>query len=307
MSAASVAAMTGGRSQSWQGVTLVLLSAFAFSTAGFFTRLIDTDVWTMLFWRGLFGGLFIAGYILWRHGAEAAKAFRAIGRPGLVVAGCSTAATICFINALRETTVADVRVINATAPFLTAALAWAWTGARERWTTLAASFVALLGVVVTVDAALASGHLLGDFLALLMTILMSIMMVVIRRHRDVSMLPAACLSAFLCALVVWPWPDPASAAGWNFAYLICFGTTQFGLGMLLLTIGTRLISATRSALIGALATPRAPARVWLAFAEVPPIATCIGGAIVLAAVLADLLTTRSSVSPRQGPLQEVQA
>ena len=299
--------MINDRDQSWRGVTLVVLSAFAFSTAGFFTRLIDTDVWTMLFWRGLFGGLFIAGYILWRHGAEAAKAFRAIGRPGLVVAGCSTAATICFINALRETTVADVLVINATAPFLTAALAWAWTGARERWTTLAASFVALLGVVVTVDAALASGHLLGDFLALLMTILMSIMMVVIRRHRDVSMLPAACLSAFLCALVVWPWADPASAAGWNFAYLICFGTTQFGLGMLLLTIGTRLISATRSALIGALETPLAPALVWLAFAEVPPIATCIGGAIVLAAVLADLLTTRSSARPRQELLQEVQA
>jgi len=37
---------------------------------GFFTRLIDTDVWTMLFWRGLFGGLFIAGYIVWRERAD---------------------------------------------------------------------------------------------------------------------------------------------------------------------------------------------------------------------------------------------
>jgi drug/metabolite transporter (DMT)-like permease len=167
--------------------------------------------------------------------------------------------------------------------------------------------VALIGVVVTVDAALASGHLFGNFLALLMTILISAMMVVIRQRRDVSMLPAACLSAFLCALVVWPWADPASAAGWNFVNLALFGTTQFGLGMLLLTIGTRLISATRSALIGALETPLAPALVWLAFAEVPPIATCIGGAIVLAAVLADLLTTRSTARPRQGSLQEVQA
>jgi hypothetical protein len=32
---------------------LVLVSAFAFSTAGLFTRLVETDVWTMLFWRGL--------------------------------------------------------------------------------------------------------------------------------------------------------------------------------------------------------------------------------------------------------------
>jgi drug/metabolite transporter (DMT)-like permease len=292
MSAASVVAMTGDRSQSWQGVTLVVLSAFAFSTAGFFTRLIDTDVWTMLFWRGLFGGLFIAGYIVWRERAGSVLAFQRIGRAGLVAAGCSTAATICFVNALRETTVADVLVINATAPFMTAGLAWAWTGARERWTTLAASLVALLGVVVTVGAALSSGHLFGNFLAFLMTILISTMMVVIRRHRDVSMLPAAALSAFLCALVVWPWAEPASATGWNFFYLALFGTTQFGLGLLLLTTGTRLISATRSALVGALETPLAPALVWLAFDEVPPLATCLGGAIVLAAVVGDLLVTR---------------
>jgi drug/metabolite transporter (DMT)-like permease len=292
MSAASVVAMTGDRSQSWQGVTLVVLSAFAFSTAGFFTRLIDTDVWTMLFWRGLFGGLFIAGYIVWRERAGSVLAFQRIGRAGLVAAGCSTAATICFVNALRETTVADVLVINATAPFMTAGLAWAWTGARERWTTLAASLVALLGVVVTVGAALSSGHLFGNFLALLMTILISTMMVVIRRYRGVSMLPAAALSAFLCALVVWPWAEPASATGWNFFYLALFGTTQFGLGLLLLTTGTRLISATRSALVGALETPLAPALVWLAFDEVPPLATCLGGAIVLAAVVGDLLVTR---------------
>jgi drug/metabolite transporter (DMT)-like permease len=266
-----------------RGVTQVVLSAFAFSTAGFFTRLIDTDVCTMLFWRGLFGGLFIAGYIVWRDGAQAVTAFRRIGRAGLVAAACSTGATICFVNALRETTVADVLVINATAPFMTAGLAWAWTGARERW---------LLGVAVTVGTGLASGLLLGNFLALLMTILISTMMVVIRRYRGVDMLPAASLSAFLCALVVWPWAEPASATGWNFFYLVLFGTTQFGLGLLLLTAGTRLISATRSALIGALETPLAPALVWLAFNEVPPLATGLGGAIVLAAVIGDLLVTR---------------
>src|SRR5215468_4719599 len=100
----------------WGGATLVVLSAFAFSTAGLFTRLIEIDVWTMLFWRGLFGGLLIAGYVVWRDGAGAIATVRRIGRPGLVAAGCSTAATICFINALRETSVADVLVINATAP-----------------------------------------------------------------------------------------------------------------------------------------------------------------------------------------------
>jgi drug/metabolite transporter (DMT)-like permease len=276
----------------WQGTVLVLVSAFAFSTAGLFTRLVETDVWTMLFWRGLFGGLLIAGYVVWRDGPQAMAALRRIGRPGLVAAGCSTAATICFINALRETSVADVLVINATAPFMTAAMAWAWTGVREQRTTLLASGAALLGVIVMVVPTLGSGRLLGNGLALAMTVLISAMMVVMRHHREVCMLPAAALSAFLCALVVWPWASPTAVTATDFGWLVLFGTTQFGLGQLLLTLGLRSVSATRSALIGALETPLAPAIVWLVLGEVPALMTCLGGAIVLVAVVGDLLATK---------------
>lgn len=291
-------------SRRWQGTVIVLASAFAFSTAGLFTRLVETDVWTMLFWRGVFGGLLIAGYVVWRDGAGALAALRRIGRPGLIAAGCSTAATICFINALRQTAVADVLVINATAPFVTAVMAWAWTGVVERRSTLLASCVALLGVVVMVVPALGpglgSGRLLGNLLALAMTILISGMMVVMRHHRAVCMLPAAALSAFLCALVVWPWADPLSVTASDFGWLVLFGTTQFGLGQLLLTIGLRSISATRSALIGALETPLAPALVWAVLGEVPAVMTCVGGVIVLGAVFWDVFAAQYGGQRRDG-------
>jgi drug/metabolite transporter (DMT)-like permease len=284
----------------WQGTALVLVSAFAFSTAGLFTRLVETDVWTILFWRGLFGGFLIAGYVVWRDGAGALAALRRIGRPGLIAAGCSTAATICFINALRQTAVADVLVINATAPFVTAAMAWVWTGVVERRSTLLACCVALLGVVVMVVPTLGSGRLLGNALALAMTVLISGMMVVMRHYRAVCMLPAAALSAFLCALVVWPWADPLSVTASDFGWLVLFGTTQFGLGQLLLTIGLRSISATRSALIGALETPLAPALVWIVLGEVPAVMTCVGGAIVLGAVFWDVFAAQYGGHRRDG-------
>src|SRR5918995_1988371 len=250
---AALRAAPQGEGSGFRGTILVLLSAFAFSTAGLFTRLVETDVWTLLFWRGLFGRLLIAGYVVSRDRPLALAALRRIGRPGLVAAGCSTAATICFINALRETSVADVLVINATAPFMTAAMAWAWTGVRERRTTLLASGVALLGVIVMVVPTLGSGRLLGNGLALAMTVLISAMMVVMRHHRDVCMLPAAALSAFLCTLVVWPWASPAAVTAVDFGWLILFGTTQFGLGQLLLTLGLRSVSAPR---------PARPATTW---------------------------------------------
>jgi drug/metabolite transporter (DMT)-like permease len=275
--------------QPWLGGLLIVASAVAFSFAGFFTRLIALDPWTLLFWRGVYGGLFIAGYIVWLHGRDALAAVRAVGRAGLVVAACSTFATICFINALRRTSVADVMVINATTPFFAAAIAWLWTGERERPITLIASVTALFGVILTFDGALPAGRLFGNLLALIMTILISAMMVIIRRRRDTPMLPAAALSAFAVAVFVAPVATPRAGFGENWIHLVLFGTAQFGLGLLLLTLGTRLISATRSALIGSLETPLAPLWVWLGFGEVPSLMTGVGGAVIMAAVVTDML------------------
>ncbi|MEA2836424.1 MAG: hypothetical protein QOD89_974 [Bradyrhizobium sp.] len=42
------------------GIVLVVAAAVAWSTAPLFTRLLHFDSWTILFWRGLFGGGFIA-------------------------------------------------------------------------------------------------------------------------------------------------------------------------------------------------------------------------------------------------------
>ncbi len=268
---------------------MVAAAAVAFSTAGLFTRLVTADVWTMLFWRGLFGGLLIGGWVAWgKRGAPDATS-GGIDWAGLLVAGCSTAGTICFITALRRTTVADVTVIYATAPFLAAVIAWAWTGERPSRVTMAASGLAMVGVVVMCGGALSGGDAVGDGLALGMTALMALMMVLIRQHRQVSMLPAACLSAFACAACVLPLAHPASVSPRDLLWLALFGTTQFGLGLLLLTIGSRLIPAPRASLLANLELPFAPLWVWLVFNEVPAQATLAGGGIVLAAVGVDLL------------------
>lgn len=277
------------------GPSLILGSALAFSTAGLFTRLLLTDVWTMLFWRGLFGGLFIAGFIAWQRRTATVDAFRAVGSAGLLAAACSTAATICFINALRKSTVADVTIIYATAPFVAAGITWLSTRQGEKPATLLASLLALVGVVIMFDAAISVGHVTGNLLALAMTVLMAGMMVIVRQHRGTSMLPASCLSAFTCAAAVWPLAHPMDVSAAEFGGLALFGVTQFGLGLLLLTLGGRLVSATRASLIANLELPVAPFWVWLAFGEVPPAPTLLGGAIVMAAIILDMTTANRMV------------
>jgi hypothetical protein len=41
------------------GIVLVLSSALAWSSAGFFARVVPVDIWVVLFWRSVFGGLSI--------------------------------------------------------------------------------------------------------------------------------------------------------------------------------------------------------------------------------------------------------
>jgi drug/metabolite transporter (DMT)-like permease len=278
------------------GVLLIVLSAFAYSTAGFFTRLIHLDAWTMLFWRGLFAGLMILCVIAARERGGALASIRAIGRPGLAAAFCSTAATILFLNAFRHTSVADAVVIFAVAPLLTAGIGFLWLGVTEPWTTLAASMAALLGVSVMMGGAMTEGHLLGDLLAFGTTVFMAIMMLIMRRHRETPMLPAACLSALLCPLLMWPFTSPLSVGAEDMVKLFLFGTTQFGLGLVFLTLGGRLVSATENALIGTLETPLAVVWVWLCFGEAPAVTSFVGGVIVLAAVCMHVWRGRRLVS-----------
>lgn len=270
-----------------------MASAVAYSSAGFYTRLIDLDAWTMLFWRGLFGGLFLTGMLLWRVQGRVGRAIRAIGRDGVAIALCSALATVCFLNALRLSTVADVLVIDATIPFLTAGIAWLVIGEREDWVTLGATLAAVVGVAVMMGAAASGGRVAGNLLAFGMAVLMSFVLVLIRRNPGISMLPAVGLSAFLCALIVLPFARPLSVSGQELLLLlVLFGISQFGLGLLLLALGTPLVSATRGALIGVLQTPLGTLWVWLAFTEAPGRTTLAGGAIVLAAVVCDIAIRR---------------
>src|SRR5579872_1746482 len=269
-----------------QGVVLIILSAIAFSSAGFFTRLIHLDAWTMLFWRGLFAGLMILCVIALQQRRSTIAAIRAIGRLGFAAALCSTAATILYLNALRRTSVADVAMIFAAAPFLTAALGWLFLGITAAWTTLAASLVALFGITIMVSGAATEGYLIGDLLAFAMNVCMAIMLLIIRHQQHIRMLPAACLSALLCPLLVWPFAAPLAIGAQDLFYLFLFGTAQFGLGLLFLTLGGRLISATENALITTVEAPMAIAWVWLCFDETPATTSLVGGTIVMAAVAA---------------------
>ncbi len=265
----------------------------AYSTAGFFTRLIHIDLWTLIFWRGLFSTVFLLAISCAQHRRAALAPMRRLDGWGWVAALFSTAAMFCYLAALRHASVADVSIIYGTAPFITAAVALIVLGEHTAPLTLWSSALALVGVALMFAGSSFTHAIDGDALAFAMTTLMALMIITTRRSQTSSALPIATISSLLSSIVAAPLADPGRPRLLQYAELALFGICQLGLGLVLLTAGTKRLSASRVALIGGVDVPLAPIWVWIAFDETPTPATIGGGLIVIAAVtLNTLLSTR---------------
>jgi drug/metabolite transporter (DMT)-like permease len=282
--------MTETAAQRRTGIALVVAAAVAWSTAPFFTRLLPFDSWTILFWRGLFGGGLIAAVLVLTQGRSGLRDLAMMGKSGWLVASLSTLGMVCFIPALQLTSVSNVAVIIATGPFVAAALAWIWLREAARWRTLLASLVALCGVAIIVSDAQASSDIFGIGLACLMTLAIAAMTVAVRRHKNTPMVTAAALSNVLGSLVSIPFAQSITAVtGADIFIFAMFGFFQVALGLTLFFLGSRLLPSGQASLIATLETPLMPFWVWLAFQEIPTRRALVGGALVIGAVMADVI------------------
>ena len=265
--------------------------------AGFFTRLIHLDSWTMIAWRGLLGGAGMVIFMLVREHRGFFASFARMGLPGLAFVGLSTVGMTVFLISLQLTTAAHVAVIYATVPFLAAALAWLVMRERPSLSAVLAGLGALAGVAVMVGLS-AEGTIAGDLLALCMTFCMAGMMVISRHYQGIAVPPAATLASILSGLIAVPFAQHLSASGPEFIELALFGLVNSAIGTVFFALGARLLPAIETGLIGALDAPLAPVWVWFAFAETPSAATIFGGLIVFAAVFGHIvLSTRSQRRP----------
>jgi drug/metabolite transporter (DMT)-like permease len=269
-----------------RGQVYVALAAVAWSSAGVLQRGLDAGPATQVGGRAVFAALAILAYVAVVERGRMVHACRSVGVAGLGFAVAMAAASASFIVALNHTTVAHVLFIQASAPVLAALLARVFLGEPVTRRSAVAMLVALAGVglMVGVDGG-DRGGVLGDGLAFVMAIAFAVAIVITRHRRDVSMAPATLYAQLLLVAAFLPFSAPGGLGGGDVVELALLGAGQIGLGLVLLTIGARLIPAAHVALISLLEVVLGPLWVWLALSETPSTATLLGGAIVVAAVI----------------------
>lgn len=279
------------------GVGLVFLAKLAWSLSGVFTRLLTTDVWTAIAWRSFFGGLFLLIPYIAINRQRSFAVLLSIGRPGLLLAACQVICQACTVGALYYTSVANVTVIYATAPFIAAVLAWWLFNEVIQTKTIIAALVSMLGVIIIVIGSFSGGPIIGDVLAIGMTISFAFIIVIPRAKRDLPMMPTTILSAFVTMALFAPFGSASQLDAHNWLTLAGFGLTNFTIALFLFLLGARAIPSAIAALIGTLEIIMAPLWVWWLFAEQPDNAALLGGAIIFSAVIWHIVKDLRSPRP----------
>ncbi len=267
-----------------RGIVMVFIAGALYSTAGLFTRALHYNAWTILAWRAVFGALFTLGWLIARDGRGAWRAFAFDGVQWATLPLIAAAGAF-FIFALEITTVADVMVVYATLPFVTAAVAWLWGREMPSARMMVASLAALGGVAVMMAGSVGNGHrMAGIGLTLLMNVAFATTLVGARRHpgSTPAQFTVATLINAVVAFVLAP-ADPVSLGG--IGMMALFGVTTIGLAMALFMAGAKLIPPAEVGLIGITDVIIGPFLVWIVFGEDPGLAAELGGLIVLAALI----------------------
>ena len=280
----------------------MVLATFLWSIAGVFTRHLDSaKSFEVTFWRSLFCALTLVAWFIYTRGAAGSLAYvRASGRPGLISGLCWAVMFTCFMIALTLTSTANTLIVNALSPLFATILAWGVLKtpiATRTWLAIAAAFAGM--VIMFASQAQASGAaLFGMAVAFGVPVASAVNIVTLKRSgAHVDLAPAVLLGALVSCAITLPLSLPFVASGKDVLLLAILGVFQLGIPCVMMVRASAHLSAPEVALLGLLEVLMGPLWSWLGAGETPATSTLIGGAIVLAALVANEIVPQRAARP----------
>ena len=269
-----------------KGVLLCLLGITLLSPDSLLLRLIGADLWTLAFWRGGLSAVGLAVVVLLLDGRKAGQQqLLRLTQQGVVVAVSFAIANIAFIFSIQNTAVANTLVIMSLSPMFAALLSHFFFREPISTGTWLAAVAIFFGLTVVFYGSLTTGGVVGDLAALVTSICVAISLVLMREHRDISMVPALAWSSGLACLAALPFALPASLSGTSLILMLVLGLIVLPASLAMIGLAPRYLPAPEVSLILRLEALLAPLWVWLVLGEVPSRQTLIGGGIILTTLI----------------------
>ena len=265
---------------------LLIVGSLGISFGGLIMRYINSaDPWQIAFYRGLAFLFSIFLFLYYKYRFEIFKTVKNTGLPGIAGGFLLMLANLLFIQSLANTSIANALFTLSSIPFLTAILAFIFLKEKISLRIIIIMIFAFMGIFIMIKDGLESGGLLGNILAFVCAISFSGFVIVLRKSRNIDMLPANMLSGILIIFV---------------SFVICLGNMKVPIQDILLCFlwggvlsgfvntvfifSTRYLLASEATFFMLLEFALGPFWVWIFLNETISQETFFGGFIVMISV-----------------------
>ncbi len=277
------------------GVLLVLGAGVCWSSMGLGIRYIEVaNVWQVLFFRSLALAPLLLLVLTLRARGNPIPTIQKAGLAGVLGGISLVFAFTGGILAIQTTSVGNAMFLFAAAPFFAAVLARFVLKEDVRKATWRAMLVALVGIVIMVWEGVSLGRIVGNIAALISALGFAFFTIALRWKKLSDMLPtvllagvfATIISGILCTFNGYGFDLPRH----DILIALAMGIFQVGAGLVLYTLGSKVVPSAELALLSMTEVVLGPLWVWLFLNETTGDYTLVGGVILLIAIAGNALS-----------------
>ena len=268
------------------GYILLLFGAFCLSWGGFIVRSFEeASVWQILLIRSVFFVIALTFFLISTYKKDTFKIFKDAGYPALVAGLVLSLSFVAYVYAMTITTVANVVFIISTQTMFLAITGYIFLKEKISLISFISIVLAMSGITIMIGDSILSGSLLGNIIALAIPINFSILVIIIRKNKNLDMVPAIFYSGIFSLIYGLILSESYTFSYHDIKMGFFLGVPQLAFGFICITIGSRSTASTTVGLLMLTETLFAPVWVWLFLNEIPPISVLIGGAIIIGAII----------------------
>jgi drug/metabolite transporter (DMT)-like permease len=268
------------------GYFLLLFGGFCLSWGGFIIRSFEeASVWQILLLRSFFFMIALMIFLIATYKKNTIKIIKDAGYPAVFGGLVMSLSFIAFVVSMSITTVANVVFIISTQTMFLAIFGYFYLKEKISLISFFSILLAMGGITIMVGDSLSTGSFFGNIVALAIPINFSILVMIIRKNKNLDMVPAIFYSGIFS--IVYGLILSESLAFTNRDILMGFflGVPQLAFGFICITIGSRTTPSTTIGLLMLTETLFAPIWVWLFLNEIPPLSVLIGGTVIILAII----------------------
>lgn len=273
------------------GILIALSGALLMSFDPIFIRFSGVSGFDTAFLFGLFTAISMPVFIQLRDERGLITAFKASGWPvifsGLLMLGSASA----LVLSIKNTSIANTFVILSGAPALAAIFSRIFLGEITKRSTWMAIAAVMIGISIVVSGSFKTGNWLGDGLAVFAVTCLSLNQTLLRKYQDVSRMASVGLGGLFLAIAMFFLATPSTFNPSTWIIMAVMGLFTAPFGRVLSQVATRYITAPEVGMILMIEAVIAPLWAFGFFGEIPPMASLIGGAIILGTILLYAIST----------------